>query len=75
MYYLIKTHMNKSNKKQPPAGQVRQSQILSTFGPGSMVDLPMRMKLEQDLGIRQAKNDSKRYLRGCYCFFIGQIHC
>ncbi len=32
--------MSKSNKKVPPAGQVRQSQILSTFGPGSMVDLP-----------------------------------
>ncbi|MEH1945799.1 MAG: DUF1998 domain-containing protein [Nostoc sp.] len=32
--------MSKSNKKIPPAGQVRQSQILSTFGPGAMVDLP-----------------------------------
>ncbi len=32
--------MNKSHKKIPPAGQVRQSQILSTFGPGAMVDLP-----------------------------------
>lgn len=30
----------KSSKKQPPAGEIRQSQILSTFGPGSMVDLP-----------------------------------
>lgn len=32
--------MSKSNKKIPPAGQIRQSQILSTFGSGSMVDLP-----------------------------------
>jgi Domain of unknown function (DUF1998) len=32
--------MSKSNQKRPPDGQVRQSQILSTFGSGSMVDLP-----------------------------------
>jgi len=27
-------------KKQSPSGEIRQSQMLSTFGPGSMVDLP-----------------------------------
>jgi hypothetical protein len=27
-------------KKTPPAGEIRQSQIISTYGPGSMVDLP-----------------------------------
>jgi Domain of unknown function (DUF1998) len=32
--------MNKTKKNIPPVGQVRQSQVLSTFGPGSMVDLP-----------------------------------
>ena len=32
--------MTKSHKKRPPSGEIRQSQILSTFGPGSMVDLP-----------------------------------
>ncbi|MGH2413771.1 MAG: DrmB family protein, partial [Microcystaceae cyanobacterium] len=32
--------MSKSNKKRPPSGEIRQGQILSTFGPGSMVDLP-----------------------------------
>ncbi|MGB3299470.1 MAG: DUF1998 domain-containing protein [Phormidesmis sp.] len=32
--------MNKKNKQVPPAGEIRQSQILSSFGPGSMVDLP-----------------------------------
>ncbi|MEH2392473.1 MAG: DUF1998 domain-containing protein [Nostoc sp.] len=32
--------MSKSNKKRPPSGEIRQSQILSTFGPGAMVDLP-----------------------------------
>ena len=30
----------KSKGTQPPAGEIRRSQILSTFGPGSMVDLP-----------------------------------
>lgn len=30
----------KSKAKQHPCGEIRQSQILSTFGPGSMVDLP-----------------------------------
>jgi hypothetical protein len=28
------------NRKIPPTGEVRQSQMLTTFGPGSMVDLP-----------------------------------
>ncbi|NJL10714.1 MAG: hypothetical protein HC908_12530, partial [Calothrix sp. SM1_7_51] len=27
-------------KKQPPSGEIRQSQIISTFGSGSMTDLP-----------------------------------
>ena len=27
-------------KNIPPTGELRQSQILTTFGPGSMVDLP-----------------------------------
>jgi Domain of unknown function (DUF1998) len=30
----------KQSNGQPPAGEIRQSQILSTFGPGSMMDLP-----------------------------------
>jgi hypothetical protein len=30
----------KSNSKHPVTGEIRQSQILTTFGPGSMVDLP-----------------------------------
>lgn len=30
----------KSKQQRPPDGEIRQSQILSTFGPGSMVDLP-----------------------------------
>lgn len=29
-----------SNKNAPPPGVVRQSQVLTTFGPGAMVDLP-----------------------------------
>ncbi len=30
----------KPKNKRPADGEIRQSQILSTFGPGSMVDLP-----------------------------------
>ncbi|OLP15934.1 hypothetical protein BST81_23705 [Leptolyngbya sp. 'hensonii'] len=30
----------KSKRKPTPAGELRQSQLLNTFGPGSMVDLP-----------------------------------
>ncbi|MDH6106003.1 DUF1998 domain-containing protein [Anabaenopsis tanganyikae CS-531] len=32
--------MSKSDNKRPPEGEIRQSQMLSSFGPGSMVDLP-----------------------------------
>lgn len=32
--------MSNPNRQVPPAGEIRQSQILSSFGPGSMVDLP-----------------------------------
>ena len=30
----------KSKSTGRPQGQIRQSQIITTFGPGSMVDLP-----------------------------------
>ncbi len=29
-----------AKKKIPPAGEIRQSQMITTFGAGSMVDLP-----------------------------------
>lgn len=32
--------MSKNKLPIPPAGQIRQSQIVTTFGPGAMVDLP-----------------------------------
>lgn len=32
--------MSKKPRQVPPEGEIRQSQILSSFGPGSMVDLP-----------------------------------
>ncbi len=32
----------KKQSKRPPDGEIRQSQLLTTFGPGSMVDLPER---------------------------------
>ncbi|MEH2400637.1 DUF1998 domain-containing protein [Nostoc sp.] len=50
--------MSKSNKKIPPAGQVRQSQILSTFGPGAMVDLPEHSVLIA--GLNQWRGDKRR---------------
>jgi hypothetical protein len=28
------------NKRKPPSGQVRQSQLITSFGPGAMMDLP-----------------------------------
>lgn len=30
----------KGKRKVPPSGQIRQSQIITTFGPGAMVDFP-----------------------------------
>ena len=32
--------MSKQIRRIPPEGEIRQSQVLSSFGPGSMVDLP-----------------------------------
>ncbi len=32
--------MKKAKQSVPPTGQLRQSQLLTTFGPGAMVDLP-----------------------------------
>ena len=32
--------MNKPAGRPRPAGQIRQSQVITTFGPGAMVDLP-----------------------------------
>ncbi len=37
--------MSKGKGKVPPTGELRQSQVLTTFGPGSMVDLPNRSVL------------------------------
>ncbi|MDM9383352.1 DUF1998 domain-containing protein [Chlorogloeopsis sp. ULAP01] len=50
--------MSKSNKKIPPAGQVRQSQVLSTFGPGAMVDLPEHSVLVA--GLNHWRGDRRR---------------
>jgi hypothetical protein len=32
--------MKKAKKKLTPLAEIRQSQLLSTYGPGAMVDLP-----------------------------------
>jgi hypothetical protein len=34
--------MSDKKGKSKPSGELRQSQVLTTFGPGSMVDLPTR---------------------------------
>ncbi|MDX2270999.1 MAG: DUF1998 domain-containing protein [Cyanobacteriota bacterium] len=34
--------MSKQSKQRPPDSELRQSQLLTTFGPGAMVDLPDR---------------------------------
>lgn len=34
--------MNDKKRRSKPSGELRQSQLLTTFGPGSMVDLPTR---------------------------------
>jgi len=34
--------MSNKKSKSKPSGELRQSQVLTTFGPGSMVDLPTR---------------------------------
>ena len=37
-------------KHVPPTGELRQSQLLTTFGPGSMVDLPNHAVLNRGPG-------------------------
>ncbi|MBC7824614.1 MAG: DUF1998 domain-containing protein [Candidatus Parcubacteria bacterium] len=55
-----------SEKKRKPSGELRQSQVLTTFGPGSMVDLPTRSVVISGLtywkGDRQfVREDRLRY--------------
>ncbi|MBF2028310.1 MAG: DUF1998 domain-containing protein [Oscillatoriales cyanobacterium C42_A2020_001] len=48
----------KAKTKRPAAGEIRQSQIISTFGPGSMVDLPNHSVLIG--GLNHWKGDRRR---------------
>lgn len=48
----------KFSKKRPPSGEIRQSQIISTFGPGSMIDLPDYSILVG--GLNHWRGDKKR---------------
>ncbi len=53
--------MSKSKKSQTkPNGELRQSQLLTTFGPGSMVDLPTRSVIIAGLTFWKGE---KRYIR------------
>lgn len=47
-------------RKIPPAGEIRQSQILTTYGPGSMVDLPEYSVIIGGLNNWQFGDDKKR---------------
>lgn len=52
---------NQTNKQKRPAdGEIRQSQVLSTFGPGSMVDLPNHSVLIGGLNRWQFSSKGKR---------------
>ena len=44
--------------KIPPAGELRRSQVLTTFGPGAMVDLPEQSVLIG--GLEYWKGDKER---------------
>ncbi len=48
--------------KIPPAGQLRRSQVLTTFGPGAMVDLPEHSVLIA--GLEYWKGDKERIYEG-----------
>ena len=44
--------------KIPPTGELRRSQVLTTFGPGAMVDLPNHSVLIA--GLEYWKGDKER---------------
>ncbi len=48
----------KGKKRVPPAGELRQSQVLTTFGPGAMVDLPEHAVLIS--GLEHWRGERKR---------------
>lgn len=50
----------KPKTQQPPDGEIRQSQVLSTFGSGSMVDLPNASVLIGGLNRWKFSRDGKR---------------
>lgn len=63
----------KAKNKRPPSGEIRQSQIISTFGPGAMVDLPNYSVLIG--GLNHWKGDRRRIyedrLAGRICELLG----
>jgi hypothetical protein len=63
----------KAKSKRPPSGEIRQSQVISTFGPGAMVDLPNHSVLIG--GLNHWKGDRRRIyedrLAGRICELLG----
>ncbi len=66
--------MMKSNN-EPPAGEIRQSQLLSTYGPGAMVDLPKHSVIIGGLGHwlfdRKYKKIQEERLETAVCRILG----
>lgn len=67
----------KAKGKHPPSGEIRQSQIISTFGPGAMVDLPnysvLIGGLNQWLGERRRIYEDRLAGRVCELLGVNQI--
>jgi len=49
---------NKNQNQKRPDGEIRQSQLLTTFGPGSMVDLPDRSVVISGLNYWQGNQET-----------------
>jgi len=66
-----------AKKRVPPAGELRQSQVLTTFGPGAMVDLPnhavMIGGLEHWHGERQRIFEDRLAARVCDLLRLDEV--
>ncbi len=69
--------MKKSRKRIPPTGELRQSQLLTTFGPGAMVDLPdhgvLIAGLEHWQGERKRIYDERLEQRVCEMLKLEEV--
>ncbi|NEQ28423.1 MAG: hypothetical protein F6K28_57490, partial [Microcoleus sp. SIO2G3] len=61
----------KGKTKRPPTGEIRQSQILSTFGPGAMLDLPNHSVLIG--GLNHWQGDRRRIYEDRLAGRVGEL--